>query len=72
VKTADWIVDMGPEGERVLIHHKFDHRVMELGFSNHTINDILAAKADWPDDIRVVEGRSGVTARQRATNRRER
>jgi hypothetical protein len=28
---------------------------MELGFSAHSIEDILAAKSDWPDDIAPVQ-----------------
>jgi hypothetical protein len=53
---SNWIILKGhsfPKG--VNMHHKFDQRVMELGFSAHSIEDVLAAKSDWPDDIAPVQ-----------------
>jgi hypothetical protein len=53
---SNWIILKGhgfPKG--VNMHHKFDQQVMEIGFLKRKIDDILAAKADWPDDIAVVQ-----------------
>lgn len=53
---SNWIILKAhdfPKG--VNVHHKFDQQVMEIGFSNRKIDDILAVKADWPDDIAVVQ-----------------
>lgn len=53
---STWIILKGinfPRG--VKLHHKFDQQVMELGFEKHTIDEILAVKSDWPDDIHPVQ-----------------
>ena len=53
---STWIILKGhdfPKG--VKLHHKFDVQAMELGFEQHKIEEILAQKADWPDDIAVVQ-----------------
>ena len=53
---SNWIILKGydfPKG--VNMHHKFDQRVMEIGFSGRRIVDVLAAKADWPADIVPVQ-----------------
>jgi|SRR6185437_9640405 hypothetical protein len=53
---SNWIIFTGwdfPKGVR--IHHKFDAQVMELGFDGHTVEEILAAKPDWPEDIVPVQ-----------------
>jgi len=54
--NSNWIILTGydfPKG--VKMHHKFDQHAMEIGFSKRKIDDILAVKADWPDDIAVVQ-----------------
>jgi len=53
---SNWIIMRGvnfPKG--VQIHHKIDQQVIELGFNSRSIEEILAVKADWPDDIAVVQ-----------------
>jgi hypothetical protein len=53
---STWIVLKGigfPRG--VKLSHKFDQQVMELGFEKCTIDEILAVKSDWPDDIHPVQ-----------------
>jgi hypothetical protein len=53
---SNWIIMRGidfPKG--VQIHHKLDQRVIELGFNDRSIEEILAVKPDWPDDIAVVQ-----------------
>lgn len=53
---STWIILKGinfPRG--VKLHHKFDQQVMELGFEKRTVEDILAIKSDWPDDIHPVQ-----------------
>jgi len=53
---ANWIILKGhdfPKG--VNMHHKLDQRVLEIGFSGHSIEDVLAAESDWPDDIVPVQ-----------------
>jgi hypothetical protein len=44
-----------PKG--VHLCHKFDQQVMELGFSGRNVEEILAAKSDWSDDIVPVQKR---------------
>lgn len=52
---SNWIALRGHDfPKRVWLWHKFDQKVMELGFDGRKIEEIYAAKADWPDDIRVV------------------
>ena len=36
-------------------HIKMDQHCVELGFNGCSIDDILGAKADWPEHIRVVQ-----------------
>lgn len=53
---STWIVLKGigfPRG--VKLSHKFDQQVMELGFEKRTVDEILAVKSDWPDDIHPVQ-----------------
>jgi hypothetical protein len=53
---SNWIILKGhdfPKG--VNMHHKFDQQVMEIGFPKRKIEDILAVKPDWPDDIALVQ-----------------
>jgi hypothetical protein len=56
--NSNWIILKGrdfPKG--VHLCHKFDQQVMELGFSGRNIEEILAAKSDWSDDIVPVQKR---------------
>jgi hypothetical protein len=58
---SNWIILKAldfPKG--VNMHHKFDQQVMELGFSRRRIEEVLAAKTDWPDDI--AKAQKGGTA----------
>jgi hypothetical protein len=41
----------------VNMHHKLDQRVLELGFSGRSIEEVLAVKSDWPEDIVPVQKR---------------
>jgi hypothetical protein len=53
---SNWIIMKGinfPKG--VQLHHKFDQRMIELGFNGRTVEDVFAIKADWPEDIIVVQ-----------------
>jgi hypothetical protein len=53
---SSWIILKGhgcPKG--VHMHHKFDQHVMEIGYAGRTVDEILAARSDWPDDIRPVQ-----------------
>lgn len=53
---SNWIILKGhdfPKG--VKMHHKFDQEVVEIGFEGRRVEDILAIKADWSDDIAVVQ-----------------
>ena len=53
---STWIILKGhdfPKG--VNMHHKFDQQVIEIGFPGWKIEDLLAVKADWPDDIVPVQ-----------------
>jgi hypothetical protein len=53
---SSWIILRGldfPKG--VNLHHKTDQQVMEIGFSGRRIEEVLAVKADWPDDIALVQ-----------------
>jgi hypothetical protein len=55
---STWIILKGqnfPKG--VNMHHKFDQQVVEIGFSGHNVDEILAVKSDWPDDIIPVQKR---------------
>jgi PD-(D/E)XK nuclease superfamily len=58
---SSWIIFKGhtfPKG--VNMHHKFDQRVMEIGFANRTIDEILALNLNLPDGIEVVQkGKTG-------------
>lgn len=49
---STWIIMKGydfPKG--VLLHHKLDGQVMELGFDKRRVAEILRVKSDWPEDI---------------------
>jgi hypothetical protein len=55
---SNWIILKGhdfPKG--VSMHHKLDQQVFELGFPGRSIEEVLAAKSDWPDDIVPVQKR---------------
>jgi hypothetical protein len=53
---SNWIILKGHDfPKNVNMHHKFDQQVMEIGFSGRTIEDLLAAKSDWPEDIVPVQ-----------------
>jgi hypothetical protein len=58
---SSWIIFKGhtfPKG--VNMHHKFDQRVMEIGFANRTIDEILALNLNLPDGIEIVQkGKTG-------------
>ena len=61
-KKSNWIIMKGldfPKG--VQIHHKFDQRVVELGFSGRSVNEILARQPEWPEHILPVQ-KSGTAA----------
>jgi hypothetical protein len=58
---STWIILKGLEFPKgVNMHHKIDQRVMEIGFSGCRIEEVLAAKTDWPDDI--AKAQKGGTA----------
>lgn len=42
-----------PKG--ISLNHKFVDQVLEIGFPRRKIHEILAVKADWPEDIVVVQ-----------------
>ena len=53
---SNWVILKGhdfPKG--VNMHHKFDQQVIEIGFPRRKIEDLLSAKADWPDDIATIQ-----------------
>lgn len=51
-----WIILKGHDfPKNVYLHHKFDQRVMEIGFSGRNVNEVLAANSIWPDDVMVVQ-----------------
>jgi PD-(D/E)XK nuclease superfamily len=53
---SSWIIFKGhdfPKG--VNMHHKLDQQVLELGFPGRSIEEVLAAKSDWPDEIVPVQ-----------------
>jgi len=53
---STWIILKGLDfPTNVNMHHKFDQRVMEIGFSGRKVEDLLSAKSDWPDDIVPVQ-----------------
>ncbi len=53
---SNWIILKGHDFPRgVNMHHKINQQVMEIGFSGHTIEEILIAKSDWPDDVTPVQ-----------------
>lgn len=53
---SNWIILKGRDFPKTVnMHHKFDQQVMEIGFSKRKIADIFALKADWPDDVAVVQ-----------------
>lgn len=58
---SSWIIFKGhtfPKG--VNMHHKFDQRVMEIGFANRTVDEIFALNLDLPDGIEVAQkGKTG-------------
>jgi hypothetical protein len=59
---SNWIILKGrdfPKGVR--FHHKIDQRVLELGFNGHDVSELLAVKADWPDQMIHVQ-KGGVAA----------
>jgi hypothetical protein len=53
---SNWIILKGHDfPKNVNMHHKFDQQVMEIGFAGRTVEEILAAKQDWPEDIVPVQ-----------------
>jgi hypothetical protein len=53
---SNWIIMKGPRFPKgVKLHHKIDQRTMELGFEGRTIEDVLAAARDWPEEVRVMQ-----------------
>lgn len=53
---SNWIIMKGPAFPKgVKIHHKLDQRTVELGFERASIDDLLAAQAEWPETIRVMQ-----------------
>tara|TARA_R110002167_G_scaffold160436_4_gene356412 strand:+ start:626 stop:1594 length:969 start_codon:yes stop_codon:yes gene_type:complete len=55
-KASTWIIMHGidfPAG--VKLHHKLDQQVVELGFERRRVDEILDAKADWPDEIVPIQ-----------------
>ena len=53
---SNWIILKGldfPKG--VSMHHKFDQNLMEIGFPRRRIEEILAVRGDWPNDISVAQ-----------------
>lgn len=60
---SNWIILKGldfPKG--VKLHHKFDQRVLELGFEGRRVDDLLAIKADWSREGVVVVQKNGTAA----------
>jgi len=41
-----------PKG--VQLHHKLDQCIFEIGFANHSIEDLLALRSEWPEGILPV------------------
>ena len=53
---SSWIIFKGHDFSKgVNMHHKLDQQVLELGFPGRSIEEVLAAKSDWPDDIMPVQ-----------------
>jgi hypothetical protein len=53
---SNWIILKGFDfPKNVQMHHKFDQQVAEIGFSGRSVDELLAAKSDWPDDIVPVQ-----------------
>jgi hypothetical protein len=53
---SNWILFKGHGfPPNVGFHIKMDQRCVELGFGGRSVDDILAARADWPADIQVVQ-----------------
>jgi len=54
-KSSNWIIMKGvrfPKG--VQLHYKIDQCTMELGFTEHSIEELIAHRSQWPDGIRPV------------------
>lgn len=54
-KKSNWIIMKGihfPKG--VQLHHKVDQCTVELGFTNHSVEELLALRSEWPAGIRPV------------------
>jgi hypothetical protein len=53
---SSWIIFKGHDFPKAVnMHHKFDQQVMEIGFSGHSIEEVLVVKSAWPDDISPVQ-----------------
>ena len=53
---SSWVIMKGhdfPKG--VELHHKIDQRAMELGFRGRKVEELLELRAEWPDQIVVVQ-----------------
>jgi hypothetical protein len=53
---STWIIMQGhdfPPG--VKLHHKLDQRTVELGFQGRRLEELLAVKLTWPEDILPVQ-----------------
>lgn len=53
---STWIILKGLDfPKNVNMHHKFDQQVMEIGFAGRTVDELLTANSDWPEDIVPVQ-----------------
>lgn len=53
---SDWIILKDLDFPKdVQLNHKFEQRVMELGFFRRRVEEILEAKGDWPDGIIPIQ-----------------
>lgn len=53
---STWIILKGRDfPKNVNMHHKFDQQAMEIGFAGRSVDELLAVKSDWPDDIVPVQ-----------------
>jgi hypothetical protein len=53
---STWIILKGRDfPKNVNMHHKFDQQAMEIGFAGRSVDELLAVRSDWPDDIVPVQ-----------------
>jgi hypothetical protein len=53
---SNWILMKGSDFPKtVMLRHKLDQRVVELGFGDRKVSELLAVRNDWPHDIVPVQ-----------------